>query len=252
MKKALFPILIFLFPAFCAFAETPEQRFQAANEAFSKNDFERAAQLYESIAKSGNRSAELEYNLGNTYFRLGELGLAILHFERAALLQPADADIRHNLQIARSQIKEDVATLPEFFLAKGWKTLRRLASSGGWGGAALTLWWVGFAGFAVWLLGKSRQQKKRGFLVGAVCLALSLLPFSLAMSSLSFEKNSRQAILLEETAPLRNAPDEASAEVLLLHEGMKMELLDELGGWQKVQLNNGEVGWLPAKTVEQI
>jgi len=130
--------------------------------------------------------------------------------------------------------------------------LSMLATSGFWGLAAIVLWWIGFAGFGVWLLGKTRPLKKKGFATGVACLLLSLLPFSLALSRNAFEKNSRHAIVMQATASLLSAPDEAGAEILKLYEGAKISLSDQIGDWYKVRLPDGETGWLPGKVLEKI
>ena len=227
-------------------------RFQQANDAFQKNDFEKAAQLYEQLAEAGYRSTELEYNLGNAWYRLNSPGKAILHYERALVLAPNDEDVQHNLALPRQQLKDEIEALPDFFLARWWKNLRMVLSSTGWGVMALLLWWGGLAGLAVWQIGQTRKSKKLGFLAGLACLLLSLLPFSLALSRMMYEKDTGQAVILEKTASLRSAPDEAGTEILLLHEGTKVALSDQLSGWWKVRLANGETGWLEGKVLERI
>ncbi len=252
MKKAisiLFTTLVFL----ChAAADQVDDIFQQANNAYQQNDFAKAAQLYQQVLGEGYRSAELEYNLGNTYYKMGELGKAILHFERALTLSPNDADTKSNLDLARSQVKGELDELPEFFLTAIWKKGRGALSSSIWGIVALALWWLAFVGFAVWLLGKNRKQKKNGFFVGIVCLVLSIVPFSLALSRVAYEQNTGQAILLQETTPLRSAPDKDGSEILTLYEGTKVQLLDYLSGWWQVKLPNGERGWLDGKALEKI
>ena len=252
MKQKLFGLACCLISFLSGSFSQEADRFQQANEAFQKNDFEKAAQLYEQLAEAGYRSPELEYNLGNTWYRLGSPGKAILHFERALLLAPHDDDIRHNLALARQQLQDEIDALPEFFLARWWETWRMAFSSTGWGVAALTLWWAGLAGLAVWQVGEKREGQKLGFLAGFVFLLLNLLPFLLAPSRIWFEKNTGQAIILEKTASLRSAPDEAGTEIMLLHEGTKVSLSEQLSGWWQVRLANGETGWLEGRVLEQI
>src|ERR1700743_1944350 len=47
-------------------------------------------------------SADSLYNLGNSYARAGKPGLAVLNYERAALLAPNDPDINSNLEYVRT------------------------------------------------------------------------------------------------------------------------------------------------------
>src|SRR5579859_6698656 len=47
-------------------------------------------------------SADGLYNLGNAYARAGKPGMAVLNYERAALLAPGDVDIDANLDYVRA------------------------------------------------------------------------------------------------------------------------------------------------------
>jgi SH3-like domain-containing protein len=111
---------------------------------------------------------------------------------------------------------------------------------------------LGIAGLVFWLFAKEREQKVRGFVAGLTLLALCILPFTLASSRINMEQNSRMAILMTSEAVLRSAPDPESAEILTIHEGLKIDLLDQISDWYKVRLQNGEEGWLPQSAVEQI
>src|SRR5581483_2541171 len=55
-------------------------------------------------------SADALYNLANSYARAGKPGLAVLNYERAALLAPYDPDIAANLQYVRTSAH--IATEP--------------------------------------------------------------------------------------------------------------------------------------------
>ena len=53
------------------------------------------------ILRTGE-SADIYYNLGNSYYKIGDIAKAILNYERALILKPANKDIRSNLEIAKS------------------------------------------------------------------------------------------------------------------------------------------------------
>ncbi|MDH3423313.1 MAG: tetratricopeptide repeat protein, partial [Gemmatimonadota bacterium] len=72
------------------------------NEAYQDEDYAGAIEAYQAVLDAGFRSAGLEYNLGNAYFKSGRLGRAILHWERALEASPGDPDIQANLELARS------------------------------------------------------------------------------------------------------------------------------------------------------
>ena len=96
--------------------------FDEGNQRYQAGDFDGALERYAQILDDGLESGELYYNIGNTYFKLGELGPAILYYERARRLMPSDGDLLANLELARSLTADEIAPLPGFWLfrAVGW------------------------------------------------------------------------------------------------------------------------------------
>ena len=78
-------------------------------------------------------SAELYYNLGNAYYRTENITRAVLNYERALLLSPGDADIRFNLQLARSKTIDKIVPESEMFFVTWYRSLVNLMSVDGWG-----------------------------------------------------------------------------------------------------------------------
>ncbi len=243
--------------AFCLLAAAnllanPQTQFEAANAAYQKGDFHAAIDNYEQVLKTGSFSEEVYYNLGNAYFKTNQIGKAILNYERAALITPGDEDVQFNLEIANAKQVDDLGKIGKFFVKEWWQGLHKLFSSGIWGGLTLLSLWAGIGGFILWLFGESRDRKKQGFIGGIVLTLLSLLLYFIASSQATFEKNSSQAIILANKVALKNGPDKISSDVLEIHEGLKVELLDQIGGWYKVKLSNGDQGWLPTASLEEI
>lgn len=230
----------------------PIQEFEAANAAYQKGDYPTAISSYESILKSDTYSEAIYYNLGNAYFKTNQLGKAILYYEKALLAAPRDTDVLYNLEIARAKTQDDLDQIGKFFLAEWWQGLHKSLSASVWGMLTILSLWAGIAGFILWLLGASRERKKQGFIGGMLLLLFSLLLYFLGNSQAKFEQNSRMAIVLENTIEVKNGPDAQSTAVIEIHEGLKVELLDQIGDWYKVKLTNGDEGWLPMESLEEI
>lgn len=245
-------ILLFLLCwQFTAWSQS-SQLMEEANAAYANKTYDRAISTYEQLLSDGYSSDILHYNLGNAYFRTNHLGKAILHYEKALQLAPSDDDIQHNLEVAYALQKDEMEPLPAFFLSSWWRGLRSQLSTNSWTIFGILLLWVAAGGFLLWLLGKERAQRKRGFLVGVIALVLCALPFSLAISRKSFDQHSKEAVVLAREAQLHFAPDTDSQVVLNIHEGLKVDLQDRISDWYKVRLPNGEVGWLPVEVVAEI
>ncbi len=233
-------------------SQTVEEQFELANQAYSSKDYDIAIKGYESILAQAYQSAELYYNLANAYYRTNATGRAILNYERAARLAPRDKDIQHNLEFVNTQLQDEIEVLPAFFLRQWWNNMQQLLSSNSWAVLSLLLFWLGILGLVVWQLGKERRQRRQGFFAGFALVLLSLLPTLWAWSSAKSEQHSKQAILLVKETTLQSAPDAQSATIMELHEGIKLQLLDQINTWYKVRLPNGAKGWLPFKVLEEI
>lgn len=68
----------------------------------------------------------------------------------------------------------------------------------------------------------------------------------------SLEKNNPWAIIMKSETPLLIAPDTASKEILSIHEGLKVKIINQIGDWYKIELTNKEVGWVLQTTLERI
>ena len=112
--------------------QRPENLTMMANQAYTDSDFETALTLYDSVLNSGLESAVLHFNLGNTYFKLGDIPAAILHYEKAKKIDPTDEDVLYNLELANSRIIDKMEPLPEFFLKTWFRSVRDMFASDQW------------------------------------------------------------------------------------------------------------------------
>lgn len=244
-------LIPFLLSSIFAFGN-PDALWQEANQAYTTKDFNTAIAKYEAILATGSYSKELYYNLGNSYYKQKKMGKAILNYERALTLSPRDGEIQHNLSLANEALKDEIEVLPPFFLTKLWSGMHQLLSSTVWSILSILLLILGVVGISLWLIGKNRQQKKQGFIGGIFLIVMSLLFLALARSQSAQEQDSNAAIIMNVETALRSGPDSDSQEILKLHEGTKVILLDQIGEWYKVKIANGEQGWLEKSIMEKI
>ncbi len=96
---------------FGATATTPgndwEETLFKANQAYKDERYQEAEEGYQRLLDAGHKSGHLYYNLGNACLRQGEIGRAILAYERARILMPREADLLFNLRYALDQ-RQDV------------------------------------------------------------------------------------------------------------------------------------------------
>ena len=252
MSKSLPLLLWSLLLTVGLMGEEMPANWTKAAEAYQDKQYTLAFDLYQELIQEGFVSPALYYNMGNVCYRQHKLGLAILYYEKALKLAPRDREIQANLALAKSQQLDQIDPLPDFFLDRWQGALQSLFSSNAWSVIGAITLWVGVGGLILWILGRERKQRKWGFIVGVSLVILSILPFYLASSRAQFERNSGTAVLLEAEYGLRSAPEESSKVLVPLHEGVKLVILDRIGDWFKVKLEDGEQGWLPEKALGMI
>ena len=103
-----------------------------ADSAYINNDFTNAAELYESILKNKGESADIYYNLGNSYYKMNNIAKAVLNYERALLLNPGNNDIRFNLELARSKTVDKVIPSSKMFFVTWTQSLINTMSEKAW------------------------------------------------------------------------------------------------------------------------
>ena len=188
--------------------------------------------------------------MGNTYYRLDELGQAIRHYEKARHLIPDDPQLLHNLEIVRSQINAPFSTLPTPFWVTWWK--RYVVQTGAMaffiGGLLFYLMAAVLLGHRIWT--RTRNAWHRRALSASMILGLLFLitAFGASLDRLL----DRQAIVITDQTALREAPQNDAASDLDIHEGVLLDVLDQQDGWLEVRLPNGVSGWILADAVGEI
>lgn len=237
--------LIILF----AYAQSPTELYTSANAAYKAGQYDQAASGYEKVLTHGYKSPEVYYNLGNCYYKLNNLGKAILNYERAQNLAPDDEDIQHNLKLANLLTIDKIQPVPQLGLVKGWNNFVCSQSSKGWGMFSVIFIWLSLLAFAIYLFMGSRRIFST---LGILLLLLSVGAFFLAVEQTSTERNPDSAILMVTNAFVKSAPDANGNDLFMIHEGVKLRLLDQVGSWEKIRLADGKVGWVEKSTFEKI
>jgi len=111
-------LIISLFVNTASSQGTDKDKFYQGVTYFSAGSYKEALQVWTDIYNTGYRSANLDYNIGNAYFKLNNVPYAILFYERASLLKPADEDINYNIQVAKTLIVDRFQEIPELFFIK--------------------------------------------------------------------------------------------------------------------------------------
>jgi tetratricopeptide (TPR) repeat protein len=242
MKKTI--ILLLLATAISAAAQTPQALMQQGNEAYTKGDFAAAVQAYNAVLDAGYQSADLYYNLGNAHYRLEEYGLSILNYERALRLRPNFRDAKENLDLVDSKTEDNISQLPEIFLVQWAHSVVAWFSPTGWRILLLCLLAL-LGGLTVFFVLSSQYSSRKGALIGiSVTAVLLLLCLACTIASSVRYNRHNQAIVTSPMAVVKSSPEDKSVDKLILHEGTKVNIEETLGSWHKIQIADGNTGWM--------
>ncbi len=233
-------------------ASDVEKKLQQGNEYYQSGKFYEAINTYEEIISEGYQGVSLYYNLGNAYYRVGRLGKAIVNYERALDLSPQDEDIRHNLALANTQIKDKIEAMPKFFIFDWWENLLAFLSLNGWAYFSYAIWLLFLTAAGLYFYTANPVHQKKAFYVGIVLLIFFFFSASITAIKLKRDTNIKNGIIIESIVSVKMAPDEKSPDAFIIHEGLKVRIEDRLHEWLKIRLEDGKVGWLQDNNLELI
>lgn len=226
--------------------------FEEGNELYRKNQFQEAVLAYESVLKTNKHSAELYFNLGNAYYKLNKVAPAIYNFEKALLLKPNDKTILNNLAFAQKMQIDEVKEVPEVGFGKIVTnfTSSRHYNSWAWiavyGSFFILLFFIGY-------YFSNRTLLKRIFFGGMFVSGLVLvLGITAALSEKEHETLDRPAIVFDEQVEVKGEPKSDAQNAFILHEGTKVEVMEELDDWRKIALPDGTDGWILKNSIKEL
>ena len=223
-----------------------------AAEAYSEADYQRAIDLYEQVLAGGDEAFELYYNLGNAYFKAEQIAPAILNYERAARLDPADADLNHNLAMARQRTTDKIETIsvPEF--VSTFKSYVNALSADQWGIFSIISFVLLLGAASVFLLSPQKWAKQAGLGTGLLFTALTILFLFFGWQQQRWLNSRKEAVIFQASATVQSTPDQAGEELFVLHEGTKVRVVERFRDWVRIRIGDGKTGWLSAAVLEEI
>jgi len=253
-KRSIFIIAIvaFIFATMQTFAGNASDSLKQANDLYAKKQYEKALPIYLALSKSGYTTSTLFYNTGCAYFKTNDFVRAILFFERAQLLDPNNDDIKFNLDVARTRQVDKLDIIPDFFLNNWIKYTAGITLSNAWSIWAIILFVSALILLYLFFFATSVSLKRTFF-----SIAISLIIFSfvsLWFSAIQKDRitNRTAAIVLNPSVTAKSSPDDAGTDLFLIHEGLKVTVIEKVAGWVKIKLSNGSVGWLKLGDIEVI
>jgi tetratricopeptide (TPR) repeat protein len=245
-------IFVLLFAARAVSQESVMERFDKGVTFFSAGNIKEALQIWTDIYNTGYHSASLNYNIGNAYFKLNDIPDAILFFERAYLLSPADEDINYNIQIARTLIVDRFREIPEIFFVRWYNFVSLLLSSNTWAITSLVSFLLCLSFLSLYIYSAQYRNKVIGFWFAIFFIIISGSSLAFTLRNKSLVNDSHKAIISSPLVNGKSSPDASGTDLFVLHDGTKVTIEDEVGEWFEIRLSDGNKGWVPVNSLKII
>lgn len=225
--------------------------FVEASEAYKTGEYEKALNLFLKVDSTAEGFA-INYNLGNTYYKLSKLPESILYYERALKFEPTNDDASHNLKVANTLIVDRIESVPQSKLTLWWQEFKYSTSPSGWAWLAVLLAILSVVFFLIFTLSRKKSFKRTGFFTGLLLLILMGSTLVLARQSLEFRNNSTHGIIFSDKVDVRSEPKPGSTQVFVLHSGTKVRLISQDGDWVNIEIASGSKGWVQSSDLTEI
>ncbi len=240
-----FILLLFILPAH---AEEPVQAFQEGVRHYRAGEYDAAAAAFKSVVEAGIRNGNLFYNLGNAYFKSGDLGHAILWYERALKLMPDNPDLRFNYTYALSATRDE-RTLPRY------APLTRILFFWNYLLSDRVIQWLAVGcNLIFWGLLLYRILRRKRLFIPLTCVVLALTVLFTLTAFYNYYRDTflREGIILPEQVSVRSGLSDETTELFVLHAGSKVRIEREREGHYRIFFSEGKIGWIGKEVVGEI
>lgn len=212
-----------------------------ADQAYDQGSFADASQIYESIHQRDHANGHVYFNLGNAYFRQGDLGRSVAAYLAARHYLPRDPDVAANLDYVLSRIPDRVqARAPKGALDTVFFWVHASTEAEQVTIALLVLsFFFGAFAVAIWSPALRSAARIAAFVTG--------LAFCVTIAGLVWKKSHlhRWGSLVSEVTQVYSGPsDQGNAVLFTLNQGAPIRIADDSGDWIKLILSDGKKGWV--------
>ena len=218
----------------CLSGNVYQDFFEQGSSAYIENRLDDAIQAYGQLHSSGIKSGPVYYNLASAYYHAGDIGNAVLNYERALAVEPDFAPASRGLDAIASTYPP-LSDLPPGYrstLGVGFSWSRFLSVT-----LLMTFWWF-LWGILLINLWRRTAVARRLLIVaaGGVVLMFAIV--------YNFENAPEPGVVLAVELPLRYGPDERDALRIRLKSGDRICVDKFDGDWARVETENGVRGWV--------
>jgi len=223
-----------------------------AEDFYSKGNYSESLNSYLQIYNEGKMSADLYFNIANCYYKLGKNSKAILFYERAKLLKPNDNMINYNLKMAKARVVDKIESVPVFFATRWLRYFESLFIADIWAYVAVALFLLFLFMTACFFYSRSIRLKRNGFVIAVITLFLTICSTVFASHQYHMLNDKNYAVIMAPSVTVKGSPADSGTNLFLIHEGLKVNVKENVLGWYNIRLEDGNEGWVEANSLEII
>lgn len=253
MKKVIFTIsfIVYLFQGFSQSKEVAQSLLDSANLKYQTTEYSKAIDYYLEVEENFESPA-LYQNIGNAYFRLNDIPRAILYYEKALKIDPGNTDVEFNLATANGYIVDRFDVSSDQSFGTFINDLIQSTSANNWATYSIISIIVLFIFLTFTIISKRVSLKRFMFYMGILTGLVSLVLIIFSIQAKSLSQTSTHAIIISPKSDIKSEPNSLSTDLFVLHEGSKVELINDSDEWYEIRIPNGTKGWIPKKDLVDI
>ena len=226
--------------------------FEQGKEQYKAEKYQEAVTNWMKILNNGEHSSELYFNIANANYKLNQIGPSIYYYEKALQLSPNDGDIKNNLAFAQNARVDVIEPLPKTFFAKWDQSLSQFLTYEGWAWVAVIAIVLFTVLFLKYFFTAETRRKRLFFVTSFASIFIGLIGLWMAFRTYHKVQNDTEAIVFAEAVEIKNGPRMSDETIFMLHEGTKVQVLDQEDQWSRIKLADGKDGWIPSEAIKEL
>ena len=216
--------------------------FSIGNRYFSIEKYDYALDAYLAILEKVE-NPDLYFNIGNTYYRQGNLGQAIWAYEKGIQLSPLHKDLKYNLDFVNARVKDRIEVPKGILFIEMYRTIKRNVKLNDlllWGGIMILL-----GSFATFFKVFNILDNIFAYRMTVILFIFSLLLHMIALDKYWEISDKNEGIIISSIVNVRSAPIDRDEKIIFrIHEGLKVDIVQSQPGWFEIILLDGKKGWI--------
>ena len=154
--------------------------------------------------------------------------------------------------LARS-LWTELEPVGDFFLHRWFDKIQNLGAADSRAQTGIVCFILFIGCLILFFFSKWIHLKGPGFYLGLVfpCI-VHIISNIFAANQKSELVNRKKCDHVAQTVTGESSPDASGTDLFILHEGTKVSVKSKLGDWNEIEMEDGNVGWMPSKDMEII